>query len=153
MLAYMNDASNRRTPIQHFGRRSRLSPKVQRNSFLLLSSPLTTAIGTLLPFWYPSHRVPSDLLQRLQLRWSRNVGAMVSLDLRRALRPLTSPTQPRVLQSARSLASARALNREPSPCIYCGPLALQNGGSWCQFRSPPKTTSNSRPRRPASCRW
>ena len=36
----------RRTPIQHFGRRSRLSPKVQRNNFLLLSSPLTTAIGT-----------------------------------------------------------------------------------------------------------
>src|SRR5215471_6435580 len=35
----------RRTPIQHFGRRSRLSPKVQRNNFLLLSSPLTTAIG------------------------------------------------------------------------------------------------------------
>jgi hypothetical protein len=29
-----------------FGRRSRLSPKVQRNNFLLLSSPLTTAIGT-----------------------------------------------------------------------------------------------------------
>jgi|SRR5262249_45536479 len=36
----------RRTPIQHFGRRSRLSPKAQRNNFLLLSSPLTTAIGT-----------------------------------------------------------------------------------------------------------
>jgi hypothetical protein len=46
MLAYMNDASTRRTPIQHFGRRSRLSPKVQRSNFLLLSSPLTTAIGT-----------------------------------------------------------------------------------------------------------
>jgi hypothetical protein len=28
-----------------FGRRSRLSPKVQRNNFLLLSNPLTTAIG------------------------------------------------------------------------------------------------------------
>jgi hypothetical protein len=39
----------RRTPIQHFGRRSRLSPKVQRNNFLQLSSPLTTAIGPVLP--------------------------------------------------------------------------------------------------------
>ena len=29
-----------------FWRRSRLSPKVQRNNFLLLSSPLTTALGT-----------------------------------------------------------------------------------------------------------
>jgi len=45
MLAYMNDAPTRRTPIQHFGRRSRLSPKVQRNNFLLLSSPLTTEMG------------------------------------------------------------------------------------------------------------
>ena len=33
-------------PAEHFGRRSRLSPKVQRNNFLLLSSPLTTALGT-----------------------------------------------------------------------------------------------------------
>src|SRR6516164_6203803 len=37
----------RRTPIQHFGRRSRLSPKVQRNNFLLLSSPLTTQLAPL----------------------------------------------------------------------------------------------------------
>lgn len=36
----------RRTPIQHFGRRSKLSPKVQPNNFLLLSNPLTTEIGT-----------------------------------------------------------------------------------------------------------
>src|SRR5215469_16998412 len=35
----------RRTPIQHFGRRSRLSPKEQRNNFLLLSSPLTTQLA------------------------------------------------------------------------------------------------------------
>jgi hypothetical protein len=45
MLAYITIPPTRRTPIQHFGRRSRLSPKVQRNNFLLLSSPLTTAIG------------------------------------------------------------------------------------------------------------
>ena len=44
MLAYMNDASSPQKRIQHFGRRSRLSPKVRRNNFLLLSSPLTTAI-------------------------------------------------------------------------------------------------------------
>src|SRR6516164_2492637 len=42
----MNDASNPQNAYPAFWRRSRLSPKVQRNNFLLLSSPLTTAIGT-----------------------------------------------------------------------------------------------------------
>ena len=49
MLAYMNDASNPQNAYPAFWRRSRLSPKVQRNNFLLLSSPLTTAIGTTSP--------------------------------------------------------------------------------------------------------
>jgi len=44
--AYMNDATNPQNAYPAFWRRSRLSPKVQRNNFLLLSSPLTTAIGT-----------------------------------------------------------------------------------------------------------
>jgi len=42
----MNDASNPQNAYPAFWRRSRLSPKVQRHNFLLLSSPLTTAIGT-----------------------------------------------------------------------------------------------------------
>jgi hypothetical protein len=42
----MNDASNPQNAYPAIWRRSRLSPKVQRNNFLLLSSPLTTAIGT-----------------------------------------------------------------------------------------------------------
>src|SRR6516162_11576986 len=42
----MDDASNPQNAYPAFWRRSRLSPKVQRNNFLLLSSPLTTAIGT-----------------------------------------------------------------------------------------------------------
>ena len=47
MLAYMNDASNPQNAYPAFWAPfSRLSPKVQRNNFLLLSSPLTTAIGT-----------------------------------------------------------------------------------------------------------
>jgi hypothetical protein len=41
----MNDASNPQNAYPAFWRRSRLSPKVRRNNFLLLSSPLTTAIG------------------------------------------------------------------------------------------------------------
>jgi hypothetical protein len=47
MLAYMNNASNRQNTYPAFWRRSRLAPRVHRNNFLLLSSPLTTAIGTL----------------------------------------------------------------------------------------------------------
>ena len=93
---------------------------------------------------YPilSWSAPPSAATRPQNPSAVAIGATASLDRRSAPRPLTSPTQPLVLQSARSLALARASNRKPVPCPHSDSPERRNRGAM----APAQINPNGHPR-------